>query len=130
MPRNKYGNRKITVDGVTFDSKKEAARYRELRLMERAGYIIKLQRQTKFVLIPTQREPSGEIYSRGEKKGQPKPGKTIEHEVSYYADFTYWKKTDNDWKYVVGDVKGVRTEVYKIKRKLMLERYGIRISEV
>lgn len=115
---------------MTFDSQKEAERFRELRLMERAGYIIKLQRQTKFVLIPTQREMSGEFYSRGEKKGQPKPGKIIEHEVAYYADFTYWKKTDNGWKHVVEDVKGVRTEVYKIKRKLMLERYGIRISEV
>ena len=130
MRKSKYGSRRVTVDGIVFDSQKEANRFRELRLMERAGYIIKLQRQTKFVLIPTQREMSGEFYSRGEKKGQPKPGKTIEHEVSYYADFTYWKKTDNGWKYVVEDVKGLRTEVYKIKRKLMLERYGIKISEV
>lgn len=130
MRKSKYGSRRVTVDGIVFDSQKEAKRFRELRLMERAGYIIKLQRQTKFVLIPTQREMSGEFYSRGKKKGQPKPGKTIEHEVSYYADFTYWKKTDNGWKYVVEDVKGLRTEVYKIKRKLMLERYGIRISEV
>ena len=130
MRKSKYGSRRVTVDGIVFDSQKEANRFRELRLMERAGYIIKLQRQTKFVLIPTQREPSGKVYSRGEKKGQPKPGKIIEHEVAYYADFTYWKKADNDWTYVVEDVKGVRTEVYKIKRKLMLERYGIRVSEV
>ena len=126
MPRNKYGNRKITVDGVTFDSKKEAARYRELKLLERAGKISFLELQAKYVLIPAQRAPSSDTYKRGPNKGKPKPGKLLEKECSYIADFSYLR----DGRFVVEDTKGVRTEVYKIKRKLMLERYGIQISEI
>lgn len=126
MPRNKYGNRKITVDGVTFDSKKEAARYRELKLLERAGEISNLELQAKYVLIPAQRASSSDTYKCGPNKGKPKPGKLLEKECSYIADFSYLR----DGKFVVEDTKGVRTEVYKIKRKLMLERYGIQISEI
>lgn len=126
MPRNKYGNRKITVDGATFDSKKEAARYRELKLLERAGKISHLELQAKYVLIPAQRAPSCDTYKRGPNKGKPKPGKLLEKECSYIADFSYFR----DGRFVVEDTKGVRTEVYKIKRKLMLERYGIQISEI
>lgn len=106
MRRSKYGNRKTVVDGIVFDSQKEAQRYRELLLLERAGKISYLDRQTKFTLIPAQREPSTEMYKRGRNKGKEKPGKLLE------------------------DTKGVRTEAYKIKRKLMLERYGIQIREV
>ena len=126
MRCSKYGNRKTVVDGITFDSQKEAQRYRELLLLERAGKISYLDRQTKFTLIPAQREPSTEMYKRGRNKGKPKPGKLLEKECSYIADFAYFR---ND-KYVVEDTKGVRTEAYKIKRKLMLERYGIQIKEV
>lgn len=126
MRRSKYGNRKTVVDGITFDSQKEAQRYRELLLLERAGKISYLDRQTKFTLIPAQREPSTETYKRGCNKGKPKPGKLLEKECSYIADFAYFQ----DDKYVVEDTKGVRTEAYKIKRKLMLERYGIQIREV
>ena len=56
MSRSKYGAKKVTVDGITFDSKKEANRWCELRLMERAGVITGLERQVKFVLIPSQCE--------------------------------------------------------------------------
>lgn len=126
MRRSKYGNRKTVVDGITFDSKKEANRFRELQLLERAGKITALQRQVKYVLIPTQREFSNEIYKKGAHHGQFKPGKVLEKECSYIADFAYIQ----DGAYVVEDTKGVRTEAYKIKRKLMLERYGIQIREV
>lgn len=123
---SKYGNRKITVDGITFDSRKETARWRELSLLERAGEITGLQRQVKYVLIPAQREFSNEIYTRGKNKGCFKPGKLLEKECSYIADFVYIQ----DGKTVVEDTKGFRTEAYKIKRKLMLHTYGIRIREV
>lgn len=126
MIRSKYGNRKTVVDGITFDSKKEANRFRELQLLERAGKITALQRQVKYVLIPTQREFSNEIYKKGAHQGHFKPGKVLEKECSYIADFAYIQ----DGAYVVEDTKGVRTEAYKIKRKLMLERYGIQIREV
>lgn len=126
MRRSKYGNRKAMVDGITFDSKKEANRFRELQLLERAGKITALQRHVKYVLIPTQREFSNEIYKKGAHQGHFKPGKVLEKECSYIADFAYIQ----DGAYVVEDTKGVRTDAYKIKRKLMLERYGIQIKEV
>ena len=126
MRRSKYGNRKTVVDGILFDSQKEAQRYRELLLLERAGKITALQRQVKYVLIPTQREFTNEIYKKGAHQGNFKPGKVLEKECSYIADFAYIQ----DGAYVVEDTKGVRTEAYKIKRKLMLERYGIQIREV
>lgn len=126
MKRRKYGNTKITVDGVIFDSKREAARYRELKLLERAGVISFLQLQTKFQLIPAQHAPSGEVYTKGPRKGQRKPGSLLEKECSYIADFCYIQNGET----VVEDAKGCRTEVYKIKKKLMLERYGIQIKEV
>ena len=126
MIHSKYGNRKTVVDGIMFDSKKEANRFRELQLLEKAGKITALQRQVKYVLIPTQREFSNEIYKKGAHQGHFKPGKVLEKECSYIADFAYIQ----DGAYVVEDTKGVRTEAYKIKRKLMLERYGIQIQEV
>lgn len=126
MRRRKYGNTKITVDGIQFDSKREAARYQELKLLERAGVISFLQRQTKFQLIPDQHAPSNETYTKGPRKGQRKPGKLLEHECSYIADFCYIRNGET----VVEDAKGYRTEVYRIKKKLMLERYGIQIREV
>lgn len=126
MRRRKYGNTKITVDGIQFDSKREAARYQELKLLERAGVISFLQRQTKFQLIPDQHAPSNAVYTKGPRKGQRKPGKLLEHECSYIADFCYIQNGET----VVEDAKGCRTEVYRIKKKLMLERYGIQIREV
>ena len=119
----KYNNRKVTLYGEEFDSQKEAKRYAELLLLQRAGKIKDLQRQVKFVLIPTQREPDT-IGARG---GVHK-GKLIEKEVSYYADFVY---TDLETgREVVEDTKGVRTEEYVIKRKLMLWIHHIRIVEI
>lgn len=122
----KYRNKKITVDGMTFDSKREYRRYCELKLLEKGGYICNLEFQRKFVLIPEQREESTEVYQKGKNKGKLKPGKVIEKECSYIADFVY---TENG-KTVVEDTKGFRTKDYIIKRKLLLFFYGIKIREV
>lgn len=117
----KYGNKKVVVDGIIFDSKKEAQRWRELNLLESMGEIKGLRRQVKFNLIPTQREPD----TTG-KRGGIIRGKVIEKECNYIADFLYWQ----DGKMIVEDTKGMRTAGYKIKRKLMLYVHGIRIKEV
>lgn len=106
---SKYHAQKTVVGGITFDSKREAARWQELKLMEKAGAIENLQRQVKYELIPTLR----------------KPGEHTERSVSYIADFVYTE----DGKTVVEDSKGFKTEAYKIKRKLMILRYGIWIRE-
>lgn len=102
---SKYYNRKtVTADGIRHDSKKEANRWMELKLLEKIGKIEGLRRQVKFEVIP----PVG--HDRG----------------SYYiADFVYIKNGET----VVEDCKGYRTEVYRLKRKLMRWRYGIRIKE-
>ena len=106
---NKYHAKKVTVDGITFDSQKEARRWCELRLLERAGQIGNLRRQVKYVLIPSQKID----------------GKVVERECSYVADFCYFCRGE----LIVEDTKGLRTDAYVIKRKLMLERHGIRIKE-
>ena len=119
--KSKYGAKKTVVGGVEFDSKKEARRYQELLLLERAGAITELQRQVEFELIPAQREPDSVGVRGGIKKG-----KVIEHKCSYVADFVY----KENGKKVVEDTKGFKTKDYIIKRKLMLSVYGIRIKEI
>lgn len=126
--RAKYGNRKAVVDGISFDSKKEAQRYTELKTLEKAGKITGLQLQREFELIPAQREHTNEIYEKGPQKGRFKPGKLLECKCSYVADFVYWDLENNCM--VVEDAKGMRTKEYIIKRKLMLYKYGIKIKEV
>lgn len=106
----KYHNKKVTFDGEIFDSKKEASRFIELRLLERAGKIQELRRQVEFELIPSQKLN----------------GKTIERKCSYRADFVY----SENGKTIVEDTKGFRTKEYIIKRKLMLYIHGIKIKEV
>ena len=106
----KYNNKKVVVDGETFDSKKEAARYKELKLLQKAGLIKDLQRQVKFNLIPTQRGSDGKI---------------AEYSCNYYADFVYIK----DGEMVVEDCKGFKTAEYNIKRKLMRYLKGIEVLE-
>ena len=120
---SKYKNKKITVGGITFDSKREAERYRELYFLERAGEITDLRRQVKFNLLPTQREAPTEIG----KNGLFKKGKILEREVSYIADFVYKNKIGFT---VVEDTKGFRTKDYILKRKMMLYFHGIRIREI
>ena len=106
----KYKNRKLTIDGEVFDSQKEARRYRELALLQRAGQISDLKRQVKYDLIPTQRIG----------------GKVVEKPRAHIADFVYTENGET----VVEDTKGFRTKDYIIKRKLMLHVHGIRIKEV
>lgn len=116
-PALKYGNKPVvTIDGERFDSKAEARRCGELLLLQRAGAIRELRRQVRFLLIPSQRDSAG----------------TIVREVSYVADFVYEEHVPGHllrWDLVVEDVKGVRTEAYRIKRKLMLQVHGITIRE-
>lgn len=100
---NKYSAQKTTIDGITFDSKKEAERYAELCLWERSGIISDLVLQPEFVLQP------GFVY-HGKK----------ERAIKYIADFQYMQ----DGKTIVEDVKGKKTDVYKLKRKMFLALYG------
>ena len=118
---SKYHARKVTRGGMTFDSAKEARRFGELSLLQKAGEISDLRCQVKYILIPAQREPD----TVGKRGGTIK-GKLLERECSYLADFVY---TENG-KTIVEDVKGMRTKDYIIKRKLMLWVHGIKIKEV
>lgn len=108
--RAKYGNRKTAVDGIEFDSAREANRYAELKLMEKAGEISCLDLQTPFELIPAQ------LLSDG----------STERSCTYVADFSYWQ----DGRFIVEDAKGKRTSEYIIKRKLMKQVHNIEIREV
>lgn len=87
MRYNKYNAKKVEIDGIPFDSLKEAARYKELKLLERAKEITDLK----------------------------------ENGIAYVADFKYFDKAKG--RTVVEDVKGYKTDVYKIKRKLFLSMY-------
>lgn len=123
----KYNNKKVMIDGIKFDSKKEAKRYQELKMLEQAGHITDLKRQAKYVLIPAQYEPTSEVYTKGKESGKLKKGRLIERECAYYADFVYSTKGGE---LVVEDTKGVKTPEYIIKRKLMLYVHNIKIKEM
>lgn len=132
---DKYGNQKtFTSDGIMHDSRKEAIRWQRLLLLQRTGQISDLKRQVEFILIPDQREPSTEVYQKGEKKGLPKEGKLIERKCTYIADFVYIDRRTGET--VVEDVKGYRDPAsagyakFVIKRKLMLWVHGIQVKEV
>lgn len=125
MMGSKYHNRKTRVsNGQIADSRKEARRYEELLLLQRAGKISNLRTQVPYELIPAQYE----TYERYGKNGNRlKDGiKLVERAVNYVADFVY---IENE-KTIVEDTKGVRTPDYIIKRKLMLHIHGIRIQEI
>lgn len=109
---NKYQNQKITLDGITFDSRLEAARYCELKLMARGGYIRNLQLQKPFELVPA--------FTKNKKKYRP---------ITYVADFVYEDALTGDT--VVEDTKGCKTEVYLLKKKLFEYRFpDLTIREV
>ena len=114
-PKNKFHARKVTIDGMEFDSQAEAYRWCELKLMEKAGEIRELRRQVEYTLIPSQKGDDGKVAERA---------------VKYIADFVY----EENGKTVVEDVKGLRQgaayEVFKIKRKLMRYVHGIEIREI
>lgn len=117
---SKYQNKKTVINGIEFDSRKEANRYRDLLLLQRVGAIQHLRRQVRYELIPAQYETVKDF-----KTGKPKRV-CIERGCDYVADFVYQK----DEQTVVEDVKGVRPPVYIVKRKLMLHVHGIKITEV
>lgn len=121
--KNKYHARKVEYNGLEFDSQKELLRYQELCSLCSDGIISELRRQVKYILIPSQREP-GYVGPRGGIK----PGKVIENECSYIADFVY--RLNESGETIVEDTKGFKTKDYIIKRKLMLFVYGIRIKEI
>ena len=102
--RSKYNAVKTIFDDIKFDSKKEANRYIQLKQMERAGLISNLALQVPFVLIDKS------SYGRA---------------IKYIADFVYIENGSE----IVEDVKGVKTPVYRLKKRMMAERYGISIKE-
>ena len=97
ITKSKYGNKKTEYDNIIFDSKREKERYVELKALEKIGIIKDLKTQVSFELQPK--------YKIGNK--------TI-RAIKYVCDFVYIKNE----KYVVEDVKGFETEVFKIKRKM------------
>lgn len=101
---NKYNAKKTTIDGITFDSKKEANHYCELKLLEKAKEISHLQLQPRFELQP-KFEKNGKKYRA----------------IEYVADFMYYdnrlKKT------IIQDTKGMKTEIFKIKQKIFEYKY-------
>lgn len=105
--KKKYNNRKMMLDGILFDSEKEAKRYAELKLLEKLGEIKNLERQVPFVIVEKSK------YGR---------------ELSYCADFVY---NLADGTKVVEDVKSeaTKTRLYSLKKRLVAERYGIIIKE-
>ena len=119
---NKYGAKKIQVDGMTFDSKAEYKRWCELKLMERAGEIIDLKRQVPFTICESWKIDG--ITSRERK---------------YIADFVYYEKYYADdktimWKQVVEDVKGYTKgaayNMFSLKKALMGKFYGVVVKEI
>lgn len=109
---NKYHNTKVIYNGLKFDSKKEMQRYKDLELLESTDYICNLELQKKFLL------QEGYTNAKG-KKIRP---------IYYIADFYYYDYIDNKW--IVEDTKGVRTEVYKLKKKLFEYKYNLTIDEL
>jgi hypothetical protein len=127
---NKLRNTKVTVNGETYDSKKEYNRWCELKILERTGFISDLKRQVEYELLPKQVE----TYERYGKNGKRlKDGeRVLELPVRYIADFEYIQ----NGKKVVEDVKGYRDPnsatyaKFVLKRKMMLWLKGIRVIEV
>lgn len=107
----KYHNKKINYDGYTFDSIKEKNYYIKLKLLEKAGKIKELDLQKEFEL-----QPSYKLNNKTSRK------------ITYKADFTY--KTTQDDKMHVVDVKGFRTDVYRLKKKIFEYKYKIEIEEI
>lgn len=107
---SKYKNKKVVVDNILFDSKKEANYYTKLKILRDAGKISDLELQKRFVL----------------QQGFKLHGKTY-RAITYIADFVY---KDQEGQTHVVDTKGYRTQVYKIKKKIFMKKYGIEIEEV
>ena len=107
----KYHNKKVEYDGYIFDSIRKKNYYIKLKLLEKAGKIKELELQKEFEL-----QPSYKLNNKTSRK------------ITYRADFTY--KTTEDDKLHVIDVKGFRTDVYRLKKKLFEYKYRIEIEEI
>jgi hypothetical protein len=112
--RSKYAAVPTTIDNVRFSSKKEAARYLELKMLQKAGEIHGLELQPKFQLYVGK---VGERIERGDKPV-----------CSYIADFRY--REGPKGVLIIEDVKGMKTPVYRLKKKMVEAQYGIEIREV
>lgn len=111
IKQNKYKNKKVVYDGITFDSKKEGAYYLKLKLLEEKGIIKDLQLQKEYIL-----QESFKLNNKTYRK------------ISYKADFEYFSTIDN--KIHVVDTKGFKTKEYLLKKKIFAYKYGIEIEEV
>lgn len=114
---NKYHARKVEIDGHVFDSMKEANRWAELKILQDSGIISGLRTQVEYELLPVQKDENGKV---------------IEHAAKYVADFVYCDALTGCW--VVEDVKGYKKgaayNIFVLKRKMMLHKYGIRVKEI
>jgi Protein of unknown function (DUF1064) len=110
VAKTKFRNVKVEIDGIRFDSKREGARYRELKLMEKAGMIRNLKLQVVFPIIINEQLV-----------------------CKYIADFTFEEEVEfgggKSWQTIVEDVKGMKTAVYQVKKRLMKAVRGITIRE-
>jgi hypothetical protein len=121
-----YSIKTRASDGIVFDSKKEARRWEQLLLLQKAGKIVELRRQVKYELIPAQYRIEARYSKSGKRLKDHK--RLIERKVEYIADFVYTDAGTGET--FVEDTKGVRTKDYTIKRKLMLLVHGIQIKEI
>lgn len=132
---HKYGAVRTTVDGVTFASKAEARRYAELKLLEKAGEIQRLRLQPTFdIYVPVLDVGTRLKAIARTLKGQRYDPPQVKV-CTYIADFAYDLKTlsasENDrFVPIVEDVKGMKTAVYRLKKKLVEAQYGIQIQEI
>lgn len=109
--QSKYKNKKTTCDGIEFDSKKERNYYLKLKAMEELGLIKDLELQKEYIL-------QDKFVLNGKTR----------RKITYKADFSY--VTTEDDKLHVVDVKGFKTEVYKLKKKLFEYKYKVELEEV
>jgi len=112
MGASKYGNKKTIVDGTTFDSKKEAKRYGELKILKRSGRILDFRLQPEFPYTVIHCHPTESMSTYTVKR-------------KYIADFAV---TYPDYHVEVEDVKGFSTQEFKRKKKIVEAIYGIKIK--
>jgi Protein of unknown function (DUF1064) len=110
---SKYHAQRVVVDGIRFASKREASRYVQLKVLQKVGHIRHLQLQPAFALLAP-------VIATGEHV-------TI---ARYVADFAYEEKSLDTWWRVIEDAKGVRTPIFKLKKKWFESQYGLVIREV
>ena len=127
MIRPKYGNKKVTLDGHTFDSRKEAKYYLYLKNLERQGAISNLRLQVPYEIVPAIYETQTVHLKTKDKTVE----KCVQKAVHYLADFVY--TVTETGKEEVVDVKSAATredKVYVLKKKMMRAFNGITITEV